>query len=262
MKTFVIGDIHGAHKALLQCLDRSGFDRENDTLITLGDICDGWPYVYECVEELLKIKNIINIIGNHDQWFLKWYYTLCHPDYWGSGAKNTAVSYLSRLDKEMNIKERWTRTLEGQIRPIYDINILPEDVPFSHIRFFEGQQLFYKDEQNRVFVHAGFNKEKTLRENQRDDSGIFFWDRELWKKALCCKAVDVKLKFKEEITAVFLGHTATVNWRDKKGNQITVPIYSGGVWNMDTGAGFAGNLTIINVDTLKYWQSDNVNDIL
>src|SRR6266700_1100414 len=128
MKTFVIGDIHGAHKALLQCLDRSGFDRENDTLITLGDICDGWPYVYECVEELLKIKNIINIIGNHDQWFLKWYYTLCHPDYWGSGAKNTAVSYLSRLDKEMNIKERWTRTLEGQIRPIYDINILPEDV--------------------------------------------------------------------------------------------------------------------------------------
>jgi len=27
-KTFVMGDIHGAHKALLQCLERSGFCNE------------------------------------------------------------------------------------------------------------------------------------------------------------------------------------------------------------------------------------------
>jgi len=41
-RTLVIGDIHGAYKALVQCLERSGFDKEKDTLITIGDVCDGW----------------------------------------------------------------------------------------------------------------------------------------------------------------------------------------------------------------------------
>ena len=68
MRTFVMGDIHGAHKALLQCLERSAFDRNKDTLIQLGDISDGFEGVYDCVEELLKIPNLIAIKGNHDEW--------------------------------------------------------------------------------------------------------------------------------------------------------------------------------------------------
>ena len=70
MKTFIVGDIHGAHKALLQVLERSGFDYENDMLITIGDIVDGWGDSFQVVEELLKIKNRIDIVGNHDDWFL------------------------------------------------------------------------------------------------------------------------------------------------------------------------------------------------
>lgn len=50
-KTFVIGDIHGAYDALLQCLERSEFDYESDRLICLGDICDRRPHVKECVDE-------------------------------------------------------------------------------------------------------------------------------------------------------------------------------------------------------------------
>ena len=45
-RRIVCGDIHGAHLALLQCLERSNFDFENDTLILIGDVVDGWPYVY------------------------------------------------------------------------------------------------------------------------------------------------------------------------------------------------------------------------
>jgi serine/threonine protein phosphatase 1 len=55
MKTFVIGDIHGNYRALLQCLERSGFNKEIDTLIQLGDVADGWSETAECVEELLRI---------------------------------------------------------------------------------------------------------------------------------------------------------------------------------------------------------------
>jgi hypothetical protein len=35
-----MGDIHGAYKALKQCLKRSGFDFHKDMLIQLGDIVD------------------------------------------------------------------------------------------------------------------------------------------------------------------------------------------------------------------------------
>jgi hypothetical protein len=38
-KIFAIGDIHGAYKALIQCFERSGFDRENTRLIVLSMAC-------------------------------------------------------------------------------------------------------------------------------------------------------------------------------------------------------------------------------
>lgn len=67
-KTFCCGDIHGNYKALKQVLEKSNFDYDNDTLISLGDIVDGWSDTYKCVEELLKIKNRIDIKGNHIIW--------------------------------------------------------------------------------------------------------------------------------------------------------------------------------------------------
>ena len=65
-RRFVVGDIHGAHKALVQCLKRSNFNYEEDELICLGDVADGWTEVPELFDELLKIKKLIYIMGNHD----------------------------------------------------------------------------------------------------------------------------------------------------------------------------------------------------
>ena len=66
MKRYVVGDIHGNYKALKQVLKRSKFDYEKDELIIIGDVVDGYNCSFEVVEELLKIKNRIFIIGNHD----------------------------------------------------------------------------------------------------------------------------------------------------------------------------------------------------
>ena len=70
MKTFVIGDIHGNYRGLMQCLERSNFDYDKDTLISLGDVVDGHSESYEVVEELLKIKNLIAIKGNDSYGFI------------------------------------------------------------------------------------------------------------------------------------------------------------------------------------------------
>lgn len=81
-RNFVVGDIHGAFKALMQCLERCTFDYENDRLIQPDDIVDGHHQSFECVEELLKIKNLVAIRGNHDQWFYEFIQTDYHPFQW------------------------------------------------------------------------------------------------------------------------------------------------------------------------------------
>ena len=65
MRSFVMGDIHGAYKAMEQCFERAGFDKDKDQLIQLGDIVDGYEDVYESMELLLSIPKLISIKGNH-----------------------------------------------------------------------------------------------------------------------------------------------------------------------------------------------------
>src|SRR5688572_7027518 len=98
VRTFVIGDIHGAYKALQQCLDRAHFDYLSDTLICLGDVCDGWPDTKLCIDELLKIKNLIYITGNHDIWALNWMKSKVAEEIWTSqGGAATIASYGDKI---------------------------------------------------------------------------------------------------------------------------------------------------------------------
>ena len=73
MRTFCVGDIHGNYKALEQVLERSNFDFKKDRLISLGDIYDGHSEGPECVELLMKVKNFIWVLGNHDEFVRRWF---------------------------------------------------------------------------------------------------------------------------------------------------------------------------------------------
>lgn len=125
MKRFVIGDIHGAYKALMHVLQASGFNYEEDTLICLGDVADGWTEVPECFDELLKIKNMIYILGNHDQWLYEYFKFGYTPHIWTSqGGQNTIDAYMRRPE-----------TME------------------AHQRLLEQALPYYITEDNKLFVH-------------------------------------------------------------------------------------------------------------
>jgi len=250
MRTFVIGDIHGAAKALEQCLERSGFDREMDLLITLGDICDGWPYIYECVEILLSCKNRIDIIGNHDEWFINFLKTGIHRDplgAWHQGGVATAKSYSRKLGKEDMIVRK---SYEGG----FFTSLYPRDIPQEHCDFFLHQVLYYIDEKNRLFVHAGYDRKRHVKEAAQLYPDSLYWDRDLWYAALSCSGIQ-RLKTKDNLAKIYLGHTTCSHIDNLK------PIFAGGVWNLDTGAGWEGKLTIMNVDTEEYFQSDIVSTV-
>ena len=252
MKTFVIGDIHGAHAALLQCLERSGFDKDNDRLITLGDICDGWPYVAECVDELLTIENRIDIMGNHDEWFLDWIRTGIHPDRWKQGGAGTRKSYKRKLAAEL---ERFFDKEFFGATGLYTHNI-----PDEHKDFFYHQRLYFVDESNNLFVHAGIRRQVLLCDQF---SSTLLWDRELYEDAIIASRTKTKLRFIQQFANVFIGHTNTLrhNRNVLRQDDHYAPVFADRVINIDTGSGFSGKLTIMEVETKQYWQSDIVTDL-
>ena len=238
-RTIVCGDIHGAHKALVQCLERSNFNKDEDTLIQLGDVCDGWSEVYECVEELLSIKNLICIKGNHDEWFHAFLRSPngMHPDQWIQGGEGTLKSYTKKLGFGYG----------GTKYHGFHTGMHCSDIPESHLNFFLNQKLYYKDKDNNLFIHGGFNRHYTLEEQFHH---IFYWDRDLFYAAMAAKSTKQSLKFKEEFNKIYIGHTEVTHWGE------STPIFADKVVNMDTGAGFKGKLTFMDIATNEIWQSD------
>jgi len=252
-RILVIGDIHGGYKGLIQCLERSNFDKDSDTLISLGDIADGWSQVAECVEELLSIKNLIAIKGNHDVWALEWLkYGRSLALWLNQGGKATYNSYIDRPE------------------------LMAEHVE----RFFDKQHNYYVDDQNRAFVHGGFVSQKGLGHDAQQAN--YYWDRDLWNLALM--ADRAKIEYAEDVNItngnrflrhkeIFIGHTTTMmleakgNMKESKdpnqvlNGRITVPMNRCNVWNLDTGGGYSGKITIMDVDTKEYWQSDPMKEL-
>jgi len=215
MKIFVIGDIHGAYKALLQCFERSGFDYKKDRLIVLGDICDGYAEVKQCIDELLKIKHCDFVIGNHDLWTLDWATKDLKRELWvKQGGLNTMASY-------------------GK-----------EGMPQAHVNFLKNAHA-YLEFNNKLFVHGGFDHRIPI---SKQGLQTLVWDRDLLDRALKTHWTDPDFKF-AGYDEIYIGHTTTQMYKSK-------PLHFCNVWDLDTGAGWSGKLTIMNIKTKKYWQSD------
>ncbi len=219
----MVGDIHGGHKALVQCLKRSKFDPEEDLLISLGDICDGWPEVNKVMDELLHLKNLKIILGNHDEWTLRWMRDGWAGDIWTSqGGFATMESY--QCDR---------------IR-----------VPKSHQNLLQNASLFLEMD-NKLFVHGGVNPAIDL---TKQDPQFLMWDRDLLNDA-----IRVSKKIPEHRYGkwddIFVGHTTTEVYKTLK------PVHACNVWALDTGGGWSGKLTMMDIDSYEYWQSDLVPDL-
>jgi serine/threonine protein phosphatase 1 len=54
---------------------------------------------------------------------------------------------------------------------------------------------------------------------------------------------------------IFIGHTPTTNYN------VETPMHKCNVWNLDTGAAFGGRISVMDVQSKKYWQSDVVQQL-
>ena len=108
MRTFVIGDIHGGLKALIQVLNKVEV-KDDDKLIFVGDYVDGWSESAQVIQFLMELSEKINCVfikGNHDVWCEDWLKTgYVNPTWYMHGGKETMESYtsISKDDKNDSI---------------------------------------------------------------------------------------------------------------------------------------------------------------
>lgn len=216
-RKFVIGDIHSHYDEMMELFEIVQFDFDNDLLISLGDLVDRGPKPIEVVEKLSTVKNLIHILGNHDEWCYQYLLNNTAPDEWIlQGGKSTLDAY----KKHPKYKEK-------------------------HLAFFKKAKLYYIDDANRLFIHGGFNPEIPFVE-QRNDKKMMIWDRSLIKKAM---EFEQKNQEFQEFKEIFIGHTPTQLYNENLPRKIS------NLWMLDTGVHISGQLTIMNIETLEFWQS-------
>lgn len=250
-RKLVVGDIHGGYIALRQILERCEYNSSEDQLIFLGDYVDGWSESSEVVQQLIEIEENTSIKpiflrGNHDKWCEDWLTKgQVHPYWLPQGGQQTIDSYVS----------------SGYI------------IEDSHKEFFKNLVNYYVDEENRGFVHGGYYSAKGLGHEKYEAD--YYWDRGFWNLAVVhhgkgipsTNGITIYDKHKE----VYVGHTTTMSYTCKphlpesklqdSGSGIHVPMNRCNVWNMDTGSGYKGKLTIMDIDSKEIWQSDFLSDL-
>ena len=232
-RILVIGDIHGGLKAINQVFERAKVTTD-DRLIFLGDYVDGWsesPQVLDFLIELNKKTSCVFSRGTHDDWLLNWLSeSRDNLEWYKHGGESTVLAYTN-------------------------ISVAKKQI---HIEFLKSLQNYYLDEQNRLFIHAGFTNINGIR--YEFFPKLFYWDRTLWETALSLdESIPTdSLFYPRRLTLydeIYIGHTPVT--RIGK----TIPIQKACVWNIDTGAAFNGALTILDIDTKEFWQSDSLSKL-
>jgi len=232
-RTLVIGDIHGALKALKEILQKAEVTTD-DQLIFLGDYVDGWSDSANTLNFLIDLntkQNCIFIKGNHDDLILQWFKTQRVNEKWlMHGGQSTLKAYKNIDNSHQNI----------------------------HKGFIERMTTYHIDNKNRLYVHAGFANMHGPDFEYYENT--MYWDRTLWEVAV---AMDNNLSkndarypdrlklFKE----IYIGHTPVINYGQYK------PMQAQNVINVDTAAAYKGPLTILDVDTKDFWQSTPVHKL-
>lgn len=217
-RTFVLGDLHGAHIPLKEVLRKVNFDKKNDTLVFIGDLADGWPEPHLCLQTLLSCDNLIPILGNHDLFLKRW---------------------LLKGETDKRWKKMGAHETIKLLNPYKDL-----------LNEYFKKAVYYHVIEDKFFCHGGFNHKRVIKKQKKLTFAI---NRQLYKTAI--KYEKQKLKVKPvydsennlKINEIFIGHTPT-----KK----HLPTFYSNVINVDSGAGNGGKLTLMNIHNKQYVQSN------
>ncbi|HET7628585.1 MAG TPA: metallophosphoesterase family protein [Bacillales bacterium] len=221
-RVLAVSDVHGEADKLERLLQKTGYDREKDQLILLGDYVDRGPDSKRTVEKVIALhkEGAIVLKGNHDEMMEQ--------------------SFRGERERYLNV---WL--LNGGLETLkaygYDIpeadGRMPELVENAavrdHLDFFQQLPLVYTTE-DYIFAHAGVDPDKPL---DACDANVLLWIRDRFHAG-----------YKGDKTVVF-GHTPTSTFHD------SCDVYFGdnNIIGIDGGCVFGGRLNALELPSRKVY---------
>ena len=112
----------------------------------------------------------------------------------------------------------------------------------KHHEFLKTTPFYYLDDQKRLFVHGGIDPSLPL---DKQEKMTLMWDRGLVSN----DPPEIK-EYKE----IYVGHTSIYGASH-------IPAQKKNIFYMDTGAGWEGKLSLMDIDNYEIFQSDVVADL-
>ena len=220
-KQFVIGDIHGCHKTLVELLENKLAPTKSDELYFLGDYTGKGPdskNVVKYIMSLIKDEyNVRCLMGNHERQLLDSMNSdKLHYRWLWSGGSETARSF-----------------------DIYKVSEMKK----KYIKFFESLE-YYIELDDFILVHGGlnFNSEHPL-----EDKKSMLWVRN--------KHID---KSKTKGKRLIVGHTPTKYKRIKRTLNADIIMLDGGcVYSQIKQK--QGNLVALELTAMKLFKQYNID---
>jgi serine/threonine protein phosphatase 1 len=233
MRTLVIGDIHGSYKSLKKGLKLADFNIDSDRIICLGDYINGWDEDLEVIQFLIELKgkaaiSPIFLMGNHDFWFRE----MIQNDF--NRFRDTEY-----IESQYSL---WFNKGGGQTYKRY-LSLSDEEIIFHKRHFFDHLKRYHLED-NKLFVHAGFNPKSGFKKTLEKDPNSLFWNRSLFEKAYKLDKHQSSddnnggTHYFDDFDRIYIGHTPTNNYGFKK------PVKLCNVINLDQGCKTNGRLTI------------------
>ena len=232
MRTYAIGDIHGARDKLEDVHDRIAMDRgrvgdHGAPVVHIGDLVDRGPDSRGVIDFLLagvdRGEPWIVLKGNHDRMFTGF---LADPDSQDPGLREGMHWIEPRLGGDTTLASYGVAGA-GE-RMLFDLHAdALAAVPAAHVRFLSGLHASYR-RGPAVFVHAGIRPGVPLDAQAEDD---LLWIRRPF--------LDDP---RDHGALVVHGHTP-VDRVTHYGNRL----------NIDTGAGYGRTLSAVVIEGDRVW---------
>ena len=285
IRTLVVGDIHGNLKAFKEALHKCDYNPEEDKIIFIGDLVDGGP---ESIELLIYIYQYIGdfilVSGNHEDLATPFLEDLVDDGevayncntlnqslqvvWLNNGGQATTKSFFACAYSKFNkLFPKFSNSIEksNEFENTNDLNIFRKVAIANICLGIIRKGVSWYIESDKLFIHGGFDPILPI-EAQNDT--VLKNDRDMIY-SLCEAAASDRISPLEntdytKYESIFIGHTCTQHlaslrcFKDVKIDK-TMPLNIYNVWDIDTGAGnIGGKLTIMDIKTKQYWQSDAV----
>lgn len=219
--TYVMSDIHGCYGNYLDFLDEVDFS-DDDTLYIIGDLIDRGSKGITLLQDVMKRKNVIALMGNHEYFILPTLEKIVNND--------IDLKY-NIIDKDigfMNVGQDVTLDEFSKLSRLEQIIIT------DYIKSLELYKEIIVNEKNYILVHAGLpDFTDTLPLEFYTEEELLFGEHDFYINHF-------------EDTTIIVGHTPTRTLNDTGADEIyrindTIAI--------DCGCCYGGKLGVLCLET-------------